>query len=94
MTSTRIIDLGEVAAKSTTLRSVSLTKPTLKVSTSCGCTATTVKGNQLIVSYTAPEIPKYKEILGQAKMQVSKTITILYTDSTKEIITLNAIVSA
>ena len=89
---TRELDLGRVLQKSTTIRSTKLEKPTLRISTSCGCTAAKARDGQLIVTYTAPDYPRYKIVLDEMQMPIEKKVTILYQDDTKEIITLKAIV--
>lgn len=88
----RILDLGVVLQKSTTIRATKLEKPTLRISTSCGCTAAKARDGQLIVTFTASEFPRYKTVLGETQMPVEKKITVLYQDDTKEVITLKAIV--
>jgi len=72
------------------MRAIKLDKPVFKITSSCGCTTTKTKDGQLLITYNAPEFPAYLRVKGDTEMLISKQITILYKDMTKEIVHLNA----
>ena len=82
----RTINFGQVKQLEKVVRSVDLTKPVQKVSTSCGCTASTMAGNRLIITYSTPPFPGILGMLDKKVMPVTQTVTVYYKDDTKELI--------